>query len=47
MWRAAFLIMLGLFATVQQSASMKPEDSALVKKLISETAGIDPVSSRM
>ena len=47
MWRAAFLIILGLFATVQQSASMKPEDSALVKKLISETAGIDPVSRRM
>jgi hypothetical protein len=46
MLRAVFLIILGLFTTVQQTASIKPEDSALVKKLISETAGLDPVSRR-
>ena len=32
---------------VQQTDSIKPEDSALVKKLISETAGMDPVSHRI
>ena len=47
MWYSALVIIFGLIIPAQQAVSIKPDDAALVQKLIKESAGMEPVSKRI